>query len=346
MARKREGIVFESAERLQSIVESARSDQHRSRALMLLTFKQNPTMTFDAAAERLQYDARTLRRWWSKYRGGGLGRILAGEERAAPANSVTFNYPGISSGASATHNVSLRFLKFLNALPRTFDTREWVTAFQACLESVLDGVDRIAVGVDVASDLRHPGRDRVGVLVTRHHRKGSPEGEAPVTARAVMQKPGDAFVQQLADSGLPLREYQKPYPIDYYADGEYVGTIVLLRNTAQLPIPQSTLAFLRELEPFIVFLFTDCIARRMHDDAQLRVFPEVLRAVATRIGLAPRQLEVFTLQMIGTARDRIAEKLGIAVKTVDNHIQRIHEKAGTGNYSELLARFLTPLRDD
>jgi DNA-binding CsgD family transcriptional regulator len=62
--------------------------------------------------------------------------------------------------------------------------------------------------------------------------------------------------------------------------------------------------------------------------------------------LAPRQVEVFVLQILGATPEEIARQLNIVTPTVHKHIGAIRRKAGTRNYTELFARFFSPLRDD
>ena len=93
----------------------------------------------------------------------------------------------------------------------------------------------------------------------------------------------------------------------------------------------------------MVFLFTDCISRRHRRDPQLQAFQDVVDAIANRIGLTPRQLEVFSLQVLGLSRQTIAERLNIVIGTLDKHIGEIHRKAGTATYTELFAQYFRPL---
>jgi two-component system response regulator NreC len=52
--------------------------------------------------------------------------------------------------------------------------------------------------------------------------------------------------------------------------------------------------------------------------------------------LSPRETEVFTLTVLGHSQREIAERLGISVKTVENHRQHISQKLGLSKRSDWL----------
>lgn len=56
--------------------------------------------------------------------------------------------------------------------------------------------------------------------------------------------------------------------------------------------------------------------------------------------LSPREEEVFALLSQGFPNREIARHLGISVKTVESHLERLKEKLGCGSTSELRARAL------
>lgn len=340
MSRKRNGAVRERPEELEALLDRCRDDALRTRARMLIELQASPQLTYADLAGRLGYHEKTVRRWWSVYRSHGIGSLMSLRERPPSAPTIRYEYRARATTAPA---IPSRLLRFLNGLPRALDTTEWLTGFKACLEDILDGVDRVSVAVDLGSDLEHPGTAEPAVMVTQHHSIDD-ELEAPaLTSRTMVASPAATFIEQMIAGGFPIERYGRPYAFDYYIGGvEWLGTIVLWRRRGGT-IPQSTLALLRSLEEFMVFLLSDCVSRRLRRDPQLRDFQSVVNAVASEIRLTRRELQVFALQATGFTREAIAERLGIVIGTVDKHISRIHAKAGTGNYTELFARHFTSI---
>lgn len=340
MARKRDGLVRERPEELEALLAGCDEPEIRTRARMLLEMQRAPGLTYATLAQRVGRNERTCRRWWSAYREAGLESLLG--RRAADAETRTSYSPREIERESPM--ISGRFMKFLNSLPVSLDTAECAFRLKACLEGILDGVDRVSIGVDLGCELERPGATRPSVMVASHFAEEGRRTSDAITSAAIRRNPGETFIEQMIDEGFPSDEYWPPHHYDYYLDGrEWLGTIVLWRHRHRDPIPQATHAMLRSLEPFMVFLFTDCISRRHRRDPQLKAFQDVVHSIANRIRLTPRQLEVFSLQVLGRSRQQIARQLGIVLGTLDKHIGEIHRKAGTATYTELFARYFRPL---
>ena len=58
-------------------------------------------------------------------------------------------------------------------------------------------------------------------------------------------------------------------------------------------------------------------------------------------GLSPREIEVMHLVVQGLTNREIAQRLGIGEVTVKTHNQRLFEKLGVRNRTELVARVLS-----
>jgi DNA-binding CsgD family transcriptional regulator len=68
--------------------------------------------------------------------------------------------------------------------------------------------------------------------------------------------------------------------------------------------------------------------------------PNSLTGPASRFHISPREVQVLALLLDGNHLDEIAKKLFITSSTVQDHINRMLEKTGSRNRSELIARVL------
>ncbi|HJQ99788.1 MAG TPA: response regulator transcription factor [Candidatus Polarisedimenticolaceae bacterium] len=118
-----------------------------------------------------------------------------------------------------------------------------------------------------------------------------------------------------------------------YGDDEYVDQVVALGARGYL-IKQSSAEVLakaiRELHKGKMF-FSPAIAKRLGD--RERVMPK------GRVGLSSREVEILQLVAEGKANKQMALELGISIKTVEKHRQRlmgklgIHDTAGLTRYA-------------
>jgi DNA-binding CsgD family transcriptional regulator len=65
-----------------------------------------------------------------------------------------------------------------------------------------------------------------------------------------------------------------------------------------------------------------------------------LTAIAARFYISPREIQVLALLLDGNRLDQIAKQLFITSSTVQDHIESMLDKTGSGNRSELIARVL------
>jgi DNA-binding CsgD family transcriptional regulator len=345
MSRRREGAVREELSQLETLAAHYAGTGRELRVRMLLIMKQEPTSTLPEVASTLEYSERQVRRWWYTYRTEGLQTLLHGTASSSQSTTVAHS---ASHPHRAERELSTRMLRFLNSLPTTFNTEHWIRSFRTTLEQMLEGVDRVSLLVNLGSSVDNPEESESMVMVNKHINDSTHgRGGRAMTSQHVQSTPGKTLVAQAAAQGFPVDDYRPPNTFDYYLDDcEYVGTIILWRRRAAPPTPQTTIEHLRSLEPFITFLLSDCVSRRLHSDPDLRWFKDVVEAVANRIGLTRREREIFTLHVMGLTREEIAKRLVRAEGTIGKHLWSIHTKAGTSSYSELFARFYSPLRDD
>jgi DNA-binding CsgD family transcriptional regulator len=347
MARIRTGSIKESAPILEALARYYRGSEKERPLRMLLAVQHEPGIRNRELAERLNVVERTIRRWWSDYSKWGLRCILElGDDEPLPVFN-TFSITAPTHTTERTGDISLRFQRFLNKLPTTTDLRAWIMAFQDGLGMILDGVDRISISVDLGCDIDAPDSRNVAVVMNQMSTREAPEGARAFATSDHHSGTGEIVFEQARRGGFPIEDYHRPHAYDFTLDdGTYVGTLMLWSYRRGPATPQSTLRFVESLRGFFGFLFSDCIVRQLRRDPAMNILKDLIGSIAARIGLTGRQLEVFALDVLGTPRCEIAERLRIKPGTVHKHISSIYQKAGTTNYTELLARFYTPMQDD
>ncbi|HVK40160.1 MAG TPA: LuxR C-terminal-related transcriptional regulator [Candidatus Kapabacteria bacterium] len=354
MPRRREGVVRESIAQLVELTRRCEGGA-RARVRMLLAFKREPALTFEQLSATLGYSERNLHRWWSEYRRGGLALLLRGVSVEAQrrtrspllgtptggASPLGGSSPLAGSADGRATDLSARVARFLNAMPTTVESGEWMRRFHAGLKLLLAGVDVITLRVNLASEVEQPDHEMAElVIVDESSRNGGARGRRRVRAASVRTTPGRVLVAQMLAEGFPASAYQIPSVFDYFIEGgEYVGSIVLWRERTKTPIPDATLELMRTIHPFIAFALSDCVCRHVRHDPGLHAVRHIIDAIAARIGLRGRELEIFAMQLAGASRSEIAARQGIARSTVGKYVASIHAKAGTRNYTELLTRF-------
>jgi DNA-binding CsgD family transcriptional regulator len=341
MARRREGIVHESITQLETLSARYRGRTEESRINMLLAFRKNPAATTRDVAAGISYSEKTVQRWWNIYLGGGLSLLLQDATARFSGGDV------VSGSGGNVLAIPPAVREFLNGLPTTGRTVEWMKAVRNGLRKLLTDVDRIVIDINLHCDPDGPLEEEL--MITQHVMPSPVRGNnrPDVVTTWNSRSPAEKLIEQAYRRGFDPGQFHSPHCFEYYLQGRsYLGTIILWRERDRPPISRTTLEIMQSIEPFMNFLLSDCVARRQQHDPDLHVFKDVVDAIAARIGLTRRQEEVFMHQVFGKTQEEIAASLNIALGTVRKHITSIHQKAGTHSHGELFARFFTPLRDD
>jgi FixJ family two-component response regulator len=107
-------------------------------------------------------------------------------------------------------------------------------------------------------------------------------------------------------------------------------------------VPLAVTAMRRGAIDFIEKPFNDAallaaVRRALGTDAQRRGGGEERTAMRARLStLSPREREVLEAVVAGRANKRIADALGISIKTVEVHRSRVMDKMGAGSIAELV----------
>lgn len=330
--------ITDSYEALFAALKEHEGTVREPRVRLLLTLKESPHLGVTAAFEALKIAESTGHRWLSIYSKGGLQQLLAIQGRRSRESKASLPQAGENGDVQ-------RLLEFLGDLPITTDSMQWCRQLQGKLLLLLNDVDRIVVNVQTTTDLLDPTTNKVGVVYHQQDYEGVKSVRAQTVRRQQeMLAPWQMVFQQGIRTGFPAEHYHKPIGYDYFYHTEeaYLGSIILLRRKENPVISRSTLARLQELQQFMVFLFSDHIARqRQPSDLSFRDLTSRIAADAQQ-HLTTREEEVLCLLVTSHSYREIGSQLFISPQTVRKYVHRILRKTDARNVRELLARYTTP----
>jgi hypothetical protein len=146
---------------------------------------------------------------------------------------------------------------FLNSLPTQSSGLAWTRELRDTLLSVLPGVDRITLAIDLACRLF--GGDRpVRNLVAA----AGDDASGDLRCTVVRSSPGDSLAGMARADRDFFERFHPPVVFDYFfPGGSYLGSMILWSERRHSPVPASTIAMVTALKPFLLFLLSDGIAR-------------------------------------------------------------------------------------
>jgi DNA-binding CsgD family transcriptional regulator len=235
-------------------------------------------------------------------------------------------------------------LEFLNTLPMTGDSVEWITAFRTGLQKMLGDVDRVALGVNINCDLQHPERYRQAIDIWQHSTTSHRSAQTAISDPHIEgETQAEKMLEEFRQLGYPLDDYHLPLSFNYYYAGQaYLATILLFRDRTKQPISASTVQGLKEMEPFLIFAFSDLVTRHYYAKPIDRVFTDILNYLAQESGLSVQDVRILSLMLLGYSYKQVADKMELSIDTIRKHMKRIYRKTRTGSLAELFAKYFTP----
>jgi DNA-binding CsgD family transcriptional regulator len=260
----------------------------------------------------------------------------------AATNGAT---PGCADSRSA--DIPARLLHFLNRLPVTCVMQDWVFAFRTGLLELLGDVDHMSINLNADCDLRKPEEYSNDIVVFQHLTTPQKRSQLRGMSAALSERRiSKLMLQGMRSQGFPVTKYHPPIAYDYFlAETAYVATIVLWRERHKRPISQKTQDLMQQLEPYLVFMMSDCVARHQNLDPTTRLFNDIVSTSSSEAHLTKREKEVLALHLMSRSQESIAKDLFITVDAVRKHMKSIYKKTGTHNARELFAKYFTPLQD-
>lgn len=417
MPRKRTETVIESLATLAELREQYREKPQEDRLTVLYLLKEDPSRTLEEVSSAVGCSERTVRRWWSAYKQGGLGAVLDVQQGGGgkparisdeevgtlverlKADGITdareirkwlkeelgldyslsgvrylirtklkveepptamYNAPEEKNAESAAPprlddrdvHFNTGLINFLNSFSTSSVPQEWLSRFRDSLLSILHDVDRISINIDLTLDFEDSRKnERIGKnkLVFRQSQLSEKRGAdalgvIDVSVREGGSRPVDQILHYLLQQGVPVDQNYPPAIFDYYlAPGVYLGTMLLWRELGRSPISQSSIDLVRSLEPFILFMLSDIVARHQRTKPMDTAFKESLQRMMADASLSVQEQRVVYLQLLGCSYKETADLLRVSLNTIRHHLKSIHTKTNTRSQSELFAKYFTPL---
>jgi DNA-binding CsgD family transcriptional regulator len=235
-----------------------------------------------------------------------------------------------------------KVLRFMNALPVTFDTVEWLYKFREELRLLLGEVDRISCSINVICDLEIPERYRPNLEVFLNTRREGPTTTNSIPTIQLQSRRARSLdmLDEYRRLGYPVEQYHAPICYDYYLHGKaYLASVLLFRERFRGPISDRIPQTMKALEPFLIFAFSSLVARHNYKQPIDRLFTQALNDVGVSESLTKRELQVIALHLMGLSYSQIAGQLFISEHTVAKHVKSAHRKTGCASFLELFAPY-------
>lgn len=303
----------------------------------LVAFRVRAQSGFSELKEAQQW---LVREFGVTYSLSRVSELLNGESRPeaiAPLSPT----PSAEPAASPSPNVDL--VSFLNALPTSTDSVEWIQQFSALLKRLLVDVDRISININNQIDIS--GRADICLMRFIQYQSADVDSDSCLTCVEYDSKisPSLQLLEDWKRQGRPVHLYQEPVSLDYFSavGNEHLGSLILWRLQEQEPISQNTLNLLEQLRPFIDFALTDAVARHQCCNPHHESFHTTIAALAKEAKLTTQEYRVIALRLLGHSYKDIAEMLFVSVGTIKKHLNRVHHKSQTHSQTELFARYFS-----
>ena len=232
------------------------------------------------------------------------------------------------------------YIRFLNSLPTANNTIQWISEFREALRLLLGDVDRISIDFDYTFDLTHPG-GATGTIRAAEYFDEDTGAVVLVSPERSVSSPTERILSDFRTKAFPFHMYHEPIAFEYHISGTYIGTMLLWRSKERPPISPRTQTRVTELEPFIIFMMTDLVARHQTARPSHHAFHDALTLLARESNLTEAELQVAILLLFGHSYKQIAERIHVSLDAVRKRVGRIYRKTGTASVTELFAKYFS-----
>lgn len=238
-----------------------------------------------------------------------------------------------------------QIINFLNQLPLTSDRKEWIEQLLAALHILCPDVDRFSIDVNLfCNPFSKKEALKQSMAAVRFTKVG--DKKHLVITPIEESKVSSQFESEIGKF-VNLSEYHPPKFFHYFdQSGDSLGSLTLLRSKNKPPIDQQTLGALAALEPFMKFILASFIAMQNYGQPFTIAFRDAIFRMQEEAGFSEQEQKVVALKLAGYSYKMIAAYLDISLNTVRSHIKAIHRKTGTRSYTELFAKYFTPIASE
>ena len=236
-------------------------------------------------------------------------------------------------------------IEALNSLPVTGDSDVWTLALRKVLMTLFPDVDRIAVNINMYCDPIRPPAPCEDEISVRFSSNGSKEGLSVQTLAS-----HDAITKEFeSETGkfVALEKFHAPKYFHYFHEsGQYLGSLIFFRAITASPTSPETFEQMDALAPFIRYVYASFLAMRHSAIPFAAAFRDAQSRMESAAGFTMQERKVMTLKLAGYSYKLIASHLDISLNTVRTHVKSIHRKTNTQSYTELFAKYFTPVAGD
>jgi DNA-binding CsgD family transcriptional regulator len=243
-----------------------------------------------------------------------------------------------------------QLLEFLCDLQVMGTMEENIKNIRCSLLKLFPGVDRISMYCNLVNDRAGNNSTWRMIIVdcdSTHKTRRNAIADSEDIAVASFNDgvpPSDHILANLRKQGAPLKDYNDPIAINLYGKNRIlVGILFFWNKKTKPPLTLADVAYIRRMEPFIIFLLQSLRERHAHINPALNPFHTVIDTMTRQAQLTLREFQTITLRFMGQSYQAIAKTLYISRSTVHKHILSVHRKTGTSNIVELFAKYFTPL---
>jgi DNA-binding CsgD family transcriptional regulator len=255
---------------------------------------------------------------------------------------VRTSNPSAAAVAEAAARFPLHIIKFLNALPNSGDEKEWGPKFTRTLCEVLGDVDRISLSINTKCDLSNPTEYEPDTYISQFSLTAQNQNAAPVFS-SEQSFASQRMLENMRRRGtFQFDQYREPVCFDYRLEGKAnLGGLILWRESHKRPISDDTIETMRALEPFIIFMLSDMVARHQAQRPMDGAFYDAVAEMTEEAQLSKSEKRIVILRLMGHSYKDVADNLFVTVDTVKKHLTQIHRKTQTNGMAELFAKYFS-----
>ena len=106
-------------------------------------------------------------------------------------------------------------------------------------------------------------------------------------------------------------------------------------------LAKETISIMKTLEPFIIFMLSDMVARHQAQRPMDTAFYDAVKEMTEDAQLSKSEKRIVILRLMGHSYKDVADNIFVTVDTVKKHLTQIHRKTQTNGMAELFAKYFS-----